>query len=418
MKYKILIFSILPLLVILFSYYNLPIGTSFKDSLKISKARILSERIPQSSALSYYQLEIGDKNMAILEECRAKAIKSGVLTDDNQPYVKGVLKINQSKYKVKVKLKGTLKSHWADPIKWSFRVVIKDGICKENGLKVFSLQSSNQRGDLVDIYYQHLLKSNGLISLNIKNINCSINGSILEQYTLEEFFDTPLLTSNNRAVGPILKFDYDEYWKNVNWKDPQLDLPSILNVYNSTYENAPIKEYNLKSTKKTIDNNSFDLAKTNIDLFRRYKIKSRELFDIDLFGKYLAINTILGNQHPTYLTNLRFYFNPTNKIIEPIGYDIERIHLLTQAKENTENFWPHKVSSPEFIKQLFSDSLMTKSYLKNLKSIAKLSILKELETIYENEKNHYKNSKVNNHLSTIRLNILEIQKMFNHENKD
>ena len=59
-----------------------------------------------------FNLKISSKNRSILEKCRQKALQDGVLLDNNQPYVKAKLVTNSNSYKVKVKLKGTLKGHW------------------------------------------------------------------------------------------------------------------------------------------------------------------------------------------------------------------------------------------------------------------------------------------------------------------
>ena len=51
-------------------------------------------------------------------------------------------------------------------------------------------------------------------------------------------------------------------------------------------------------------------AKAMLNNFIKGNLSSKEIFNLGLFGKYFAINTLFGNQHPSYLTNLRFYFNP------------------------------------------------------------------------------------------------------------
>ena len=56
---------------------------------------------------------------------------------------------------------------------------------------------------------------------------------------------------------------------------------------------------------------------------------------------------------------------------------MERIRYLKDAVNSDphwENFWPNKVTNPEFIYNYFSDSLMNISYIDALKSLKNFNI--------------------------------------------
>ena len=361
-----------------------------------------------------YQLDISPQALETLEKCRLSAIERGVLADNNQTYVNATLKVNRSKYAVKVKLKGALKSHWTDPSRWSFRVVVKNGFCIENGLKVFSLQSGTQRGNLVEHYYHHFLKSHGLIYMKYENIDFSINGDTLPNYVIEEFFDSPMLANNNRTEGPILKYTYDEYWETVDWLNPDLTMLSIMEVFDQTYHSAPVKSFKFKSGRQGNWKTLSQEAIQKLDGFRNGTLKARDVFDFKLMGKYFAINSLFGSQHPAFVTNLRFYYNPKTKLIEPIGYDMELIRDLTLANEadRLPNYWPHKVSLPLFTAQLFSDPLVRGAYISGLQDIADHVSIDDLQETFKNEISFYKElegSKFDDHLEILKSNLAEIR---------
>ena len=46
-----------------------------------------------------------------------------------------------------------------------------------------------------------------------------------------------------------------------------------------------------------------------------------EVFDYDLFAKYVAISELLGTSHNLRWINLRLYFNPKSNKFEPIAFD-------------------------------------------------------------------------------------------------
>ena len=371
---KILIFLFT---ILIFSYFMINKNFIY-DEILIIKHRLTSDKFEINKLPNSFNLKISSKNRSILEKCRQKALHDGVLLDNNQPYVKAKLVTNSNSYRVKVKLKGTLMGHWKSPIRWSYRIVIQDSICKENGLKVFSIQSAHQRGGVIDIFYHHILKYFGLISLKTDFVNFAVNDVILDYYSMEEFFDYQLLKRNNRPIGPILKFEFEDYWRSIDWNNSENINSIIINKnYNEVYKNTYSKCYKLKSIKFKELEKYCNCAKQMLDSFIKGKQSARKIFDLDLFGKYFAINTLFGNQHPSYLTNLRFYYNPKTKLIEPIGYDMERIRYLKDAVNSDphwENFWPNKVTNPQFISQLFSDSLMNTSYINALKSLKNFNI--------------------------------------------
>ena len=120
----------------------------------------------------------------------------------------------------------------------------------------------------------------GVVNLQLDYVNLFINGNYSGPCIVEEFFKESILNRLNLPLGPIFKFDYSSCWTAFNRR-------------------------NLESK-----------------LVR----KKHEVFDINKLGALFAVNTLFFNQHPAYNTNIRFYYNPSSEKIEPIGYDIERIH--------------------------------------------------------------------------------------------
>lgn len=337
-----------------------------------------------------YQLMIDSENMRVLAMCREKALSQGTLLDSNQPSVQGKLTVGLSEYDVKVRLKGALKSHWKPKNRWSYRIVVKNGYCMENGLKVFSIQSGKMRGDLVEHYYHHYLEMMGLIHLKYANINFRMNDRFFKNYVIEEFFDTPLLEKSNRLEGPILKFVFDEYWSSLNWLDSNLTTKTILDRHERIYETAPIKCFNLKSNKSDKTLNEIGVAK--LEGFRAGEYTTNDVFDVKLLANYFAVNTLFGSQHPAYLTNLRFYYNPTSNLLEPIGYDLEVVNDLKLANNERvdENYWPNKEAAPKFTAQLFMDTTLQREYAESLRFITDSIKIDDLNNVFANELYYYK----------------------------
>jgi len=376
------------LLAVIFSYLSLPIGISIQDSVNIKLFRNYYYFKGHVSKFPTIKLSIEDNKLQTLEKCRVKAINKGVLLSKNQKYVDAKLRFKNQDYDVKIKLKGTLSGHWKDPVIWSFRVVMNDTSHIDNNMKIFSIQSRNQRGHYIDRYYHTVLNHFGVLNLTYRNINFELNNMNLGAYAIEEFFDAPILKRMDRPNGVILKFAYDDYWRNANFNDPQ----HCNDTYEKTYLSSPIKAYKHNSNSYSNWKKDKKIASKSLKLFRAGKLRSRDVFDIDLMAKYFAINCLFGNRHPSFLTNLRFYYNPHNKLIEPIGYDMENIYHLkieedlekindpNKSRSLIKNIFPDEVSNHgnKFFNQLFSDTLLQIAFKRNLKLVADSSLIRSI----------------------------------------
>ena len=186
---KAIVFSLILLTILLVVVWiSLPKGSSHRDTITYNMnrnpvlsnllsgvARMMAEDLDENNLAGVFHLEINDKGMKTLQKCREKAIERGILTDDNQPYVKAKLTLNNTEYKVKVKLKGMMTRQWSRPIKRSFRIVLKDSTQSINGMRVFSIQLSAQRGFYVDYYYGALLNSADVLNLQYDFIKFGLN---------------------------------------------------------------------------------------------------------------------------------------------------------------------------------------------------------------------------------------------------
>jgi hypothetical protein len=352
--------------------------------------------LKETAPYSYQKVKllVSQKYMEILYKSRSQALEAGILKDEFQKYVPGKLIVDGEEFLIKVKLKGTLSEHWAEKERLSYRIVLLEKGKFVNGMKIFSIQSQIQRGSYIDQLYHSFLQASGVLNLQLTLIDFDLNGKTYTDYTIEEFFDTQLLVRQNRPPGAIIKFEYSQYWNNVDWNS-KYSWSTVRTTYNKTYKNAPLKSYKLRSGNYP---QWKEHSKKGIELLRKFRseeLKTKDVFDIELLAKYFAVNSIFGNQHSALLTNLRFYYNPITKRLEPIGYDLERIHKLINAKDNDENYLPNNnhPDNPLFTRQVFRDSTINLLYKAQLQVIALSvdSIIKLNQPNFDRIKSRYLN---------------------------
>ena len=61
------------------------------------------------------------------------------------------------------------------------------------------------------------------------------------------------------------------------------------------------------------------------------KLPIGQILNLDKFGRFLALSDVFGGWHGSELTNLKLYFNPYTKLIEPIPDD-----MYDEARDNLQ----------------------------------------------------------------------------------
>ena len=301
-------------------------------------------------------------------------------------YVKGLLVIGSDSIEVKARLKGDHVDHLKGE-RWSFRIVSK----KPNLFNHYkiSIQGTETRNNMVEWIYHELLKNEGLIHLQYKFIPFSVNDTLKGIYAMESHFDNYLLDMSNRPYGPILKFDETAFWNHVKtgWKECNED--SIL-FY------TPIKALNKKWVNESSDNREMtELAITILDEYRKGKRDFKTCFDLGKWKKFIAINELTGTIHGLRWHNIRFYYNPETKLIEPIGFDngswFNKNWRMMLIHESPELFYKYMFNDTSFYNDCIMEvKRMTQpSYLDNFLEPRKEE-MKTLIDIIRLDKEDYK----------------------------
>jgi len=369
--------------VVLFSgIAMLPIGVSLKESLWIARRMWYTPTVSPQSVLPKIELNIDYDDYRTLGATRVKALEVGALLDSIQEFVPATITYQGVKLNAVVKLKGMRPTHWKHPIKWSFRIVIQEGKEIVSNMKIFSLQAPEQRGYYVDALYHDFLRKAGLINLQYDFVDLELKGTNLGMYMIEEFFDISLLKRLGKPNGPIIKFDYESFWEGMEWNNP--GLPGLRDSLAATYQRAPIKSYKYGSGTYQEWKNDSKNGRKLLDGFRKKELSVAEVFNVPAFARYFAVNTLFGNQHPALLTNQRFYYNPTIKRLEPVGYDIEGIYSIERDTAFEFTYLPfNKSRRTVFIDQVFSDIDFKDAFLEALDFVTDSAFIGEVLTDFQ-----------------------------------
>ena len=262
--------------------------------------------IGQFSGSDKLFIDVSFQDWQKIEYKREQALERTVLISSDEDWVNAVISDGKKKVNANIRLKGDLPDHWITD-KWSLRIKVS-GDETLYGMRSFSIQHPKTRNYLNEFIYQDALKRESVLNVRYKFIEVVINGKNKGIYAFEEHFDKRLIENNERREGPIIQFDEGIWYLNI--------FQDI--VYFSEKQNVPGSHYypltNIDSfqSRTTLEEpekkEQFNKAKDLLESFRLGKLKTHEVFDVDVLAKYMAINTILGGEHASLWYNIKFYY--------------------------------------------------------------------------------------------------------------
>ncbi len=323
-------------------------------------------------------IEIKDKDLKILRKNREQALERGVIINDlDGDYVSATLEYKGEKIKVKLRLKGHMTDHLQND-KWSFRIKIKDKKLFM-GMKRFSIQHPGTRGYIYEWIYHELMQRENVIALRYKFINVSVNGKDWGIYAVEENFESELLENNQREKGPILRFNPDMYWVNRYNMIKKEYAPDEFASYYSANPEA-YREENILSDSTQY--RYYMSALSLIEGVRNKAISIDQAFDIKQLARFHAIIDLVGGQHSIDWSDIKYYYNPLKRLLEPVAYEsfttfpiksLSGMYKFTQL-EPGKNYYDWHTA-------IFSNPAFFSAYVQELE---KVSSSEYLDDFFEN----------------------------------
>jgi len=334
--------------------------------------------------IDHLKLHISPMYMEKLKAKREEAIKKGgILIKEEDDEVTAYLTVNNSEpVKVNVRLKGDWTDH-LETNKWSFRVEVKKGLAVF-GMREFSLQRNETRGGHGEALLMENMREEGILAPRYFYVALEVNGKHRGIYALEEHFSKELLESQGRRESVILALNENPLWRQrqlirtsgiVPVKKPGWELSSHLSGINSAY-------FKVFQEKKVWRSDTLqNYYKEALGLIRGYKegfIPMKDVFDIELLAKYIAVINFWDAGHGMYWHNLRFYYNPITRLFEPIAFDNEVSNIANPEKPEFHfiNFY-QPFADTEFLKIYNQTLSRLEKKLQNREFTKKISSLEK-----------------------------------------
>ena len=332
--------------------------------LEMLPARIVQRLVPAED-MPTLVVDMNFRRYRDILNQREQALQAGVYIPSAQDFVTATIEMDGSAIPVRMRLLEGPADHLGEDEKWGFEVRTRGG-SRLLGMQRFYLLDPATNNWLNQWAFARTLEREGVLVARYQFVQLIFNGDHRGIYALQEGFADELLTGQDRPAGVIVRFDADLLWESIAHfrgdartaaADPVANLGASDFRYFEvdTFRTATIAQDPALSAQ----------ADSAIGLLRALQagqLIASEVFDVQEYGRFLALVDLWGATQGTSLVNLRYYYNPVSARLEPVGFNANA--LGTDARVSLAATYDDpslqmayvreavRVSQPEYLDQL------------------------------------------------------------------
>ena len=255
---------------------------------------------------------------------REEALASGVVLAGNQDFVPADIQYGDETIPVLMRLQQGLALHLGEEEKWNFEVRTRNDQLLADMQRFYLIDPADNNW-LNEWAFNEALRREGLVTGRYKFVRLFFNGDNQGIYALQEGFGPELIAGNDRPEGVLVEFDAEPLWETISYfegdyqsaaADPITNLSSTDFQYFEvdTFRDAAIADDPVLSVQK-------DRAIGLLRGLQSGKLAAAEVFDVEKYGRFLALTDLWAATQGTSLVNLRYYYNPESGLLEPVGFN-------------------------------------------------------------------------------------------------
>jgi hypothetical protein len=296
---------------------------------------------------------------------REEALASGVVLTGAADFVPAQIRYEDQVVPVQMRLQQGLAVHLGEDEKWNFDVRSDVGQFLA-GMQRFYLIDPADNNWLNEWTFAQALRREGVMAGRYQFVRLFLNGEDWGIYALQEGFDPQLLAFNNRLEGVIVEFDATPLWQSIAYYGGDHQAATVDPIANLTVNDFQFFEVDTFRDATIAADPELTAQKNQaIGLLRGLQsgdLAASEIFDVEKYGRFLALADLWGATEGTSPLNLRYYFNPQSSRLEPIGFNANPLSSPQRLSLSASYFDPAiqvayaqaaaRISRPEYLADL------------------------------------------------------------------
>ena len=173
--------------------------------------------------------------------------------------------------------------------------------------------------------FSQALQREGILAARYHFVQLTFNGENKGIYAVQEGFGSELPLGQGRPEGVMVEYDARRLWQSIAYFDGNGAAALEDPVANLTASDFQFFEVDTFRDATIANDVALSAQKDNaIGLLRGLQngeLTAAQVFDVALYGRFLALTDLWGATQGTSLVNLRYYYHPGNGRLEPIGFN-------------------------------------------------------------------------------------------------
>ena len=299
------------------------------ETLRSTTTRLIRPN-PDSASLPLLIIDMGGRSYNEILIQREGALSTGVFIPSGQDFVTATIRLqdgaNPAPIPVNMRIIEGIADHLRDGNKWGFEIRTRQN-ARFLGLERFYLQDPASNNWLTQWAFARSLEREGILVASCQFVRLTFNGADWGIYSLQEGFTDELLVAQGRPGGVIVRFDADPLWKSVARAGgviATVNADPIANLAGSDFQYFEIDTFRDSAIASSPElSTQQGLAIGMLRALQSGAVKASDVFDVDQYGRFLALVDLWGANHATSLVNIRYYYNPETLRLEPIAFNVD-----------------------------------------------------------------------------------------------
>jgi hypothetical protein len=255
---------------------------------------------------------------------REQALRDGVYIPSGQDFVTATIRVDDAIVPVRMRLLEGPADHLGEGEKWGFEVRTRQSQ-QLLGMQRFYLQDPADNNWLGQWVFARALEREGVLTARYRFVHLIFNGDNWGIYALQEGFGGELLAAQGRQEGVIVRFDADLLWRSIAhfggdaqaaYADPIANLTAADFRY---FEVDTVRDADIAQDPQLSAQRERALAM--LRALQAGEVAASAVFDVEQYGRFLALVDLWGATEGASLVNLCYYYNADSGRLEPIGFN-------------------------------------------------------------------------------------------------